>query len=486
MIKDLIKEIKQTISNKDYIGFCESMSFVFFCLFIFDCSWSGGGHFIKIGSVTPRMIFLLLSLLFALAPLIKQIKQYLMQPFNLTILIFVVYIFICAALGYKAGNSITLINSDLKGFSYLSCIPVAILTLRNKDRISFAIKTLCIGALFQAVLSLLIYITVCLLTYLRTDVYYFLFDALLANQDYITPVLYRMFFKSAPYMVCACAYFMYFQIKSTKFLWKYSIATGVLMWSIFLTFTRSLYATFGITALAMITLYLIIDRYSFKKIAKHIIISTVLMFVFIGLQSVYFGVNYIDFAVKRTFGISFEDNTKEKEDTGSRDTSIPTVSTVRNDEAIDKYIDDSKNSDSFRDNMVREVKESIMLSPIFGHGLGSYITYSTNGIIEYFYYDIINKMGLFGLLLYLIPIFICLTVMFSSIKENKKERSDNILLSCTSLCAILAFLIVTWFNPYMNASIGISCYALTLGVFGSLNKDSLNIKLNKGAYNGDN
>lgn len=411
-----------------------------------------------IGALSPRMLFLLCSVLFALVPLVKNIKKQISNIFNISVLLFVFYIFICAFRGHSLGNDTSLIVSDLKGFAYLSAVIVSVLTVNSKQRISFLLKTVCLGALLQAIISLLIYIAVCFAPILRMPLYYYMFNALLATHDFITPVIYRMFFKSSPYMIVACVFFMYLQIKNEKFSLKYSIATAVLMWSVILTFTRSVYGALGLTALNMIILYVVIERNSFKKILKHIIISLLLMVFCVGIQSMVFSVNYFEFAFERTFGISGE---------------MQSIDDVTDDDSITEYFEDTEDSDAFRQSMIKEVSDSIESSPIFGNGLGAAITYSTNGMIEYFYYDIINKTGFVGLLLYCFPMITSVLTLIKQFKKKTQFAKSELYLSVAAISAVFAFFVVTWFNPYMNSSIGISCYATVLGIISCVNKDYL-------------
>ncbi len=42
-------------------------------------------------------------------------------------------------------------------------------------------------------------------------------------------------------------------------------------------------------------------------------------------------------------------------------------------------------------------------NPIFGNGLGASINSREDGLVEYFYYDILNKMGVVGVVLFFLP-----------------------------------------------------------------------------------
>ena len=53
---------------------CNFLAFLFLCLFIIDVSFFGGGKYIAIFSVTPRMVFAVLALFLSIPKLLQNFK----------------------------------------------------------------------------------------------------------------------------------------------------------------------------------------------------------------------------------------------------------------------------------------------------------------------------------------------------------------------------------------------------------------------------
>ena len=68
-------------------------------------------------------------------------------------------------------------------------------------------------------------------------------------------------------------------------------------------------------------------------------------------------------------------------------------------------------------------------------------------------------MGIVGLLLYMAPFFYICIVVF-----KRRSFLKNNIYCCAALCCLIGFWMVTWFNPWMNAVLGIAMYALNCSV----------------------
>ena len=104
----------------------------------------------------------------------------------------------------------------------------------------------------------------------------------------------------------------------------------------------------------------------------------------------------------------------------------------------------------------------IKKNPVFGNGLGAAITSRKGGLVEYFYHDILNKTGVLGLLLYFFPIGY---MACSFIRKGRRGDTGKTLLNIVWLSGLGVFLLVTYFNPYMNSSLGICCYSIAIACF---------------------
>ena len=93
------------------------------------------------------------------------------------------------------------------------------------------------------------------------------------------------------------------------------------------------------------------------------------------------------------------------------------------------------------------------------HGLGAAAASRDSGVDEYFYLDMLARTGIVGLLLYILP-FGYVVVWCLRRRSLLRECPEG----AAVVCGLCTFWIVTWFNPWMNAVLGIAWYAVTLSV----------------------
>ena len=81
---------------------------------------------------------------------------------------------------------------------------------------------------------------------------------------------------------------------------------------------------------------------------------------------------------------------------------------------------------------------------------------ATGGLSEYFYLDLLAKTGIVGFLLYLLPV---LYTLFIWLKKGTTPTK------VIWMGVLWGFLAVSFFNPYMNSSLGILFYCCSIPVF---------------------
>ena len=107
-------------------------------------------------------------------------------------------------------------------------------------------------------------------------------------------------------------------------------------------------------------------------------------------------------------------------------------------------------------------------SKLIGCGLGASAANREKGVDEYFYLDMLARTGIVGLLLYMLP-FGYVVVWCLRRRELLRECPEG----AAVVCGLCTFWIVTWFNPWMNAVLGIAWYAVTLSVPTALEERSV-------------
>ena len=98
----------------------------------------------------------------------------------------------------------------------------------------------------------------------------------------------------------------------------------------------------------------------------------------------------------------------------------------------------------------------IRTSPVIGHGLGAALEW--RAVNEYFYLDLTAKTGMIGLFLYFFPL---LAAVIQVLKQRKAQAVAKFR-TAAWVCVLMGFMAFSYFNPYMNAALGVLFYCCTL------------------------
>jgi len=418
-----------------------NISFILLCILFIDCALSGGGHWLVIGPFSLRMIVGFLAAATAAPSISYYIRRWIKDPIFIGIGIFLVYLIICACIGYAKNNRMDLWLSDIKGFAWLFLIPVATTVVRTEERLLTIMKCIAAAAVIQALLIVIFNILFITAPRLFEVFYTPIINTQLGYIDKISEVTYRLFLKSSPYIVAGIILIAYFQLKAPKFNWVFAVGTGICVTALLLTFTRSLYGAAFVVLVAAVIFFLIYCRKEWKRILSHIVVAAIVAIALAVIHQIALNCNYAQFAFARTFNINLNANEQQNEG---------------------KYLVKTKESDDIRTITMNELNEMIKKSPVFGNGLGAAVSCREDGRVEYFYHDLVNKTGIIGLLLYYSPILYMLFILLRNIIRKEKERA---MLNFVWFSALGVFMVATYFNPFMNSSLGIGCYALTIACF---------------------
>ena len=445
---------------------CDIISFCLLFLFFVDCSFSGGGKLLGIGSLSFRMAVAGGALVFALPKFLLNIKKYLKNPILWIFLAFVLFMRFSAVRGYNLGNNITVLVSDIKGFVWLFIVPVFIVAVDSKKRFEQMLNAVLIGAWLQAVFVIVVQFSCCFSTDAERFFYKMMLNEQLGILDGIAENVFRAFMRSCPYLVAACVILIFKQFRQDKLKWRYIVSIVVFLFSVLITFTRSLYGCVAIVVAIVILVVCLFYRSRIKIFFKAIVCVALVALSIVSVLEFMFDASYINFAISRTLGtpvktsavvvVKYKVKHMISQILDSNDGG-DTEDYFFDDkiEELQDYVNVTGESDNVRYITKTELKELIAKNPIIGNGLGA-CSKTRNGPDEYFYYDMLARMGVIGLALYMAPfVYICVFVL-----RRRKFIKDNPL-SIALLCAMVGFWMVTWFNPWMNAVLGIAVYALT-------------------------
>lgn len=437
---------------------CSQLSFGVLCLFLLECSITGGGRYWEVGPVSVRILLGGLAAVLALPELFRHLGAYLKKPSIWLTLIFVAWLAFCAWLGIRSNNRMDVLITDVKGFMWLFLIPVFVAVVRSRDRLRTLLSWVLAGALIQAALILAVNAAV-VLSDNPEPLCRWLTARSVGLVDIVSNKLVRVFFKSSPYMIVGCVVVLFRQARAPKLRWRYVLAVALLFNALLLSYTRSLYGALGLTALISIVAVLILCPAGRKRVLAFLLAAVVCFGVLVTVQEFVLEGSYLSFAVSRTIGQEVPTSWASQ----LRGRIRGDISDDKpNDAEMDRqrsYIEVTEKSDQFRQETQDGLKDCIRRSPIIGCGLGAAAASRDSGVDEYFYLDMLARTGIVGLVLYMLPFgYVVLWCL----------RRRSLLRECPEgaavVCGLCTFWVVTWFNPWMNAVLGIAWYAVTLSV----------------------
>lgn len=437
---------------------CSQLSFGVLCLFLLECSITGGGRYWEVGPVSVRILLGGLAAVLALPELFRHLGAYLKKPSIWLTLIFVAWLAFCAWLGIRSNNRMDVLITDVKGFMWLFLIPVFVAVVRSRDRLRTLLSWVLAGAVIQAALILAVNAAV-VLSDNPEPLCRWLTARSVGLVDIVSNKLVRVFFKSSPYMIVGCVVVLFRQARAPKLRWRYVLAVALLFNALLLSYTRSLYGALGLTEVLSITAVLILCPAGRKRVLAFLLAAVVCFGVLVTVQEFVLEGSYLSFAVSRTIGQEVPTSWASQ----LRGRIRGDISDDKpNDAEMDRqrsYIEVTEKSDRFRQETQDGLKDCIRRSPIIGCGLGAAAASRDSGVDEYFYLDMLARTGIVGLVLYILPFgYVVLWCL----------RRRSLLRECPEgaavVCGLCTFWVVTWFNPWMNAVLGIAWYAVTLSV----------------------
>lgn len=479
---------------------CSKYAFYALLLYFADIILLGTGALTRIGPLSTRILFFGLAGLLSVPLLIKNLKKLIKTPVVYMTAGFFVWMMVGMVVGIVKGNRTEIIKSDFMGYMNLLLLPTMMVVLNSKDRIRTLFRTIAyccaavsVGAIVLSFTNLLPF---------RVAIYSWLNKQGLCALSGMTHIAVRVFFHTGTrYLFVAFLIALYFLMTENKgrknsLFWCGMMALYIV--GIFLSYTRAIYAACFVVAVVAFVFAAICRKDLFKRMLKGFGFAAVCAVLFIVLLGgVQKGQNLIRVSFYRIL------------------LSVDLPSSMTQDEG--GFIDEGDleveqiSGDIQLGNEIRQAKklllgESMAKSPIFGNGLGAAIEFHTgimpyidfgdeeqasgnasgdasgnaalmeeraialekslsDGYVEYFYHDIINKLGIIGLALYLAP------YIWMAVTTLRAGKSRHFMLSVCVFGSISYFFVIAYFNPCMNTTVGISCYLLAMTVMNMISEN---------------
>ena len=445
----------------------DKIAMALLCVLMVDIGIFGAGKVVYVGPLSFRHTVLLLLAVTSVPLMLAKWRELAKNPFMWMIFVFFVWQAISAVVGFVNGHRISLIITDIKGFTFFVFLPIFLCILRNRERVHLVMKALVVSSAVLALITVICLIVDLLDRPAMIEFAAYGYEIQFSRIGCITERMPRLYFMSGLYMLCGCAFGIYFQIteKGRKYIWLYSVVTGLCLFALLLSYTRSVYLAIVVAAAVTVVGMLIkSDRQERKKLLIHIVAAACVCVCLIGVFSVVGKTNYLGYAFSRT-AVSLEPvettiPVTDPVETTPTEQTEPTTEMSEEEYWQQSYNQETAASDALRLTTTQQLWENIRKSPIIGLGLGAEISSRPEGLNEYIYLDVWSKAGIVGLVLYFVP----LLWIFLGIWKNREEDICTRREKCVWVAVLLGFMAYSYFNPYMNGSMGVIFYCCTMAI----------------------
>jgi hypothetical protein len=419
-------------------------------LMMAGCCIFGSGRVLSFGDVGLRMLLLAVLMVVSLPLIISQWRQLAKNRYIQLVALFFLWLVLSAVIGFARGNDSSLLLTDLKGFGYFLFLIPALCVLNSHKRILGLMKLILYSSGVLALLHIGTFISY-LIDPFRTE--WFLLEFLQSHLGWLDKINFtmtRLFFRSVVYLICGCGFALYFYVYKEKKL-LYPMLAGLCLFAILLSYTRSIY--FGVAIAAFLCIVCILLQGNAQQRKRLISFAALTLTLFLLITAVFSLTqkeDYLGFAFDRVFSLAHTPT-----ESAQRTLSVhPLLAST----SLEDYLESSKESDLLRAQTIEEMVAKFWDSPLFGSGLGIHwdVRAETGGISEYFYLDLLAKTGIIGFVLYLSPILYTVFLWLKKGTDPTKMIWMNVL---------FGFLAVSYFNPYMNSSLGILFYCCSISAF---------------------
>ena len=441
-------------SSKTIKRAMEMITYISLVLYMFDVVLLGTGELTKNFGIPSRMIFFGISVLAAVVLILLDLKKYLNNKYLISVLVFMVVIFIAAIRGFVGKQNTTILLSDFKGFlNFLIVFPMMAVMYKKNRVISF-LKMLCGSLGVVSVLGIILAFYLQMPLEMRRGAYDFFDGYNICMITELTGKVTRIFFNSGSRLFFAgFALSIVFSLieNKRKIIWIFIASLDI--FGVFISYTRSGYLAFFIGIFAFVVLILLFYRDFFKTLAIRACFVGGIVVVLIGMVSVAEKVNLVDVAINRCLlaGAEIEDTNTNVEKPSDNKNNKNDKSELTNKKAEIQNL-------AIREQRKTLALENIKKHPLFGGGLG--VSNDINdGFIEYFYLDILSKIGFIGFIIFIIPF---LFSVFDTIILRDVFCKEQRLLALAAQLGCLFVFVISYFNPCLNSSVGLFMYSLAL------------------------
>ena len=438
-------------SNSAFIQTFKKVAYVALIILTCECVIGSSGRWLEIGPLSIRMWLFVLAFLLSVPFVIIRYKSIIRNPMIIAILIFVIILLAQLFHGYIKGNNRSFMAADLTSMAFIAIVPAYMVIFDDDQKIKSLLKAASYTSMFLVIVTVILHFVFAFIDeYYIAEVSNFTNAMSLGGFFHFGDGIHRLYFRSSICFVLPLIYF-YNEVtvhngeEKNRPIVPYVFMSLCLI-AIILTYTRSVWLGMFVGIL----LFIIFNIRKFKVLLKSFLITLAGFLVIVALSWISYGFEgVITNAVDRVLlSRSYQSYHNPKEDKDTKDD-----------------LEDRQRLIQFDSEKIREERFKLTYSLIeknlfVGTGLGLVIDDQNGageGKIEYTYLDVLSKLGVIGLLVFLGMLLYPYRHVFVLWRE--KELNQSIQIAASVMACIL---IASIYNPFLTSPIGFSMYAVFL------------------------
>ncbi len=364
--------------------------------------------------------------------------------------------------GFLRGNDNKNIFFDANGWLYFGLFFVFFEAIRNRENIKKLLEVLLASVTALGIKTLtLLFLFAGQYTFLP-EIYRWVRDTRVNEVTLITNNFYRIFSQSHIYSMLA--FIILLTVLSllakksldNRFL-KISLVFIIASLSVLISYSRTFWLSLAVVFIGMLYFFIYKYKFTVQKTFRYlailfIVLVAQVMFIFVFINTP----NWIKF--------------------GGETTSLSSL--------VDERLGDTQEAAlQSRWNLLEPLARKMLHHPVVGAGFGTEVTYlsedpriveSSGGIystfvFEWGYFDIILKVGLLGLMIYLLFIW---KIAQKGFRAYRMLESEEKIICLGLLFGLLALVVTHLTTPYLNHPLGIGYIMITAVIFERLNNES--------------
>ncbi len=448
-------------------------------LFAAECVFGGSGRLLSIGGISIRMILFALAFA-ATAPFVWMKKNELIRnPGIIAVAVFGIVVVFSTVLGLINGNAFGFIRADVTSFLTLALLPGMIAVIDSKKKLHTLLNVVFYAAVAVAAVTTALHIGLAWMDDKTINAVNDWINARsLGGFAMLATHINRVYFRAQIFLQFSILIGVWkiWAVKSIVKRVVLFLCEGIMLFAVIASYTRSFWIGFAISAI----IALILEWRNWKKLISVAMIACTLMLGIAGFSTVCYGQPYVFVEIINRFDSNLivlsVDETIPTEVPGVEtipgtigETTEPVETEPVVGPAPTEEIDivEKANTDAvnMRKDSLAALNKNIAEHPVLGSGLGTNLDgVREDGKTEYMYQDIVMKMGLIGLVLFIVAYFIPSAIhIFRRLKLFNQELDWNHSMVLTSflVSGYIGVAVTSSFNPFLTTPMGILMLIIT-------------------------